>query len=133
MDNELVMIICIAILIGIITFCLIAVYHSERERRMALERELNAKADFMSKISYDIRTPMNAIIGTAALGLEEVDDPEKMKQNAGAAQNERQKGHILPVDAFDFDEEETATDEPGKKEAAEQEKKHLDDWEKTEE
>lgn len=80
MDNELVMIICIAILIGIITFCLIAVYHSERERRMALERELNAKADFMSKISYDIRTPMNAIIGTAALGLGEVDDPEKMKQ-----------------------------------------------------
>ncbi len=59
-------------------------------------------------------------------------DPEKMKQNAGAAQNERQKGHILPVDAFDFDEDETATDEPGKKEAAEEEKKHLDDWEKTE-
>ena len=51
-----------------------------------------------------------------------------MKQKAGAAQNERQKGHILPVDAFDFDEEETAT-----KEAAEEDKKHLDDYGKTEE
>ena len=33
-------------------------------------------------------------------------DPEKAKQQGGAAVNERQKGHILPVDAFDFEEEE---------------------------
>ena len=59
-------------------------------------------------------------------------DPEKMKQKAGAVQNDRQKGHILPVDAFDFDEEETASEEDGKAEA-EEEKKHLDDYGKTEE
>ena len=37
-------------------------------------------------------------------------DPEKAKQQGNAAQNDRQKGHILPVDAFDFEEEESVLD-----------------------
>lgn len=35
-----------------------------------------AKTDFLSKMSHDIRTPMNAIIGMAALARDEVDNPQ---------------------------------------------------------
>ena len=34
----------------------------------------------MSRMSHDIRTPMNAILGTAALAQAHLYDPERMKQ-----------------------------------------------------
>lgn len=40
-----------------------------------------AKTDFLSRMSHDIRTPMNAIIGITSLALDEVDKPEKVEAN----------------------------------------------------
>ena len=46
-----------------------------------------------------------AVLVVLIILMRKYTDPEKVKQQGGAAQNERQKGHILPVDAFEFDEE----------------------------
>ena len=53
---------------------------SEATRRLA-EEASQAKSDFLSKMSHDIRTPLNAIIGLTALSLDDVGDPEKMRVN----------------------------------------------------
>ena len=40
-----------------------------------------AKTDFLSTMSHDIRTPMNAIIGLTAIAEKNIDDKESVKEN----------------------------------------------------
>ena len=49
-----------------------------REAYQAAENASNAKSDFLSKMSHDIRTPMNAIIGMTALAGSYIDDKDRM-------------------------------------------------------
>ncbi len=58
----------------------------EMEKRNALEQAFrdaesanNAKMDFLSRMSHDIRTPMNAIIGLTAIAETHIDDRERIK------------------------------------------------------
>jgi signal transduction histidine kinase/CheY-like chemotaxis protein len=59
----------------------------ERQRDLmstALERAEaanHAKSDFLSNMSHDIRTPMNAIIGMTAIAAMNIDDKEKVKDS----------------------------------------------------
>ena len=39
----------------------------------------HAKSDFLSRMSHDIRTPMNAIIGMSTIGQLKTNDPEQMR------------------------------------------------------
>lgn len=57
----------------------------EAESRKALveafesaNRANNAKSDFLSKMSHDIRTPMNAIIGMTAIAATHIEDKERV-------------------------------------------------------
>ena len=69
--------------IVLIVFCLLmvfAVYNQMHSRRRAAEMEKfkamnvsRAKSEFLSKVSHDIRTPMNAIIGFTDLALTKSD------------------------------------------------------------
>lgn len=43
------------------------------------EAASSAKSDFMSRMSHDIRTPMNAIIGLSSLAQIHIDKPDKIK------------------------------------------------------
>ena len=53
---------------------------AELERALALaESASRAKTAFLSNMSHDIRTPMNAIIGFARLASAHVDEPERMR------------------------------------------------------
>ena len=59
---------------------------AERERKDTLEKALalaeeanQAKSDFLSSMSHDIRTPLNAIIGMNALALAHLDDRSRME------------------------------------------------------
>ncbi len=42
-------------------------------------RANRAKTEFFSNMSHDIRTPMNAIMGFTKIAMEEMDDPEQLK------------------------------------------------------
>lgn len=59
---------------------------AERQAKEALEDALatareasRAKSDFLSSMSHDIRTPMNAIMGMTALAVAHLDDKEKVR------------------------------------------------------
>jgi len=67
------------------------VYLSDRTREWKVQNSLSealqmaqaankAKTAFLSSVSHDIRTPMNAIIGFLALMKDETDDPEVVKE-----------------------------------------------------
>lgn len=49
-----------------------------RDTLAAAESANNAKSDFLSRMSHDIRTPMNAIIGMSTIGQLKVDDKSRM-------------------------------------------------------
>ena len=55
---------------------------AERARKEA-EQANSAKQDFLSSMSHDIRTPMNAIIGMTALALDNTDNPEQVRDYLG--------------------------------------------------
>lgn len=51
----------------------------ELEKALTLAEEANrAKSDFLSAMSHDIRTPMNAIMGMNALAVAHLDDPQRV-------------------------------------------------------
>lgn len=56
--------------------------NQEEKLRKALEeakRASSAKSDFLARMSHDIRTPMNAIVGMTAIARESIGDAEKLK------------------------------------------------------
>lgn len=72
------------------TRCIDEVVRAETEQRQLLQDALEvankastAKSDFLSKMSHDIRTPMNAIIGMTAIAGAHLDDTERVKDALG--------------------------------------------------
>ena len=51
-----------------------------QEALFLAEQANNAKTDFLSKMSHDIRTPMNAITGMSTIAAMNVDNPEKVRE-----------------------------------------------------
>lgn len=61
-------------------------YKYEQEQRNRLQLALrdaqaasSAKTEFLSRMSHDLRTPMNVIIGLTSLAMDNVEDPAEMK------------------------------------------------------
>lgn len=50
-----------------------------RDALAAAKAANNAKSDFLSRMSHDIRTPMNAIIGMSTIGKLKMEDPVRVK------------------------------------------------------
>ncbi|MDU8564081.1 ATP-binding protein [Faecalibacterium prausnitzii] len=50
------------------------------EALQSAERASKAKTDFLSNMSHDIRTPMNAIIGITTLNVEKINLPQQISQ-----------------------------------------------------
>ena len=59
------------------------------------ERANRSKTTFLSSMSHDIRTPMNAIVGFTALAESSLDDPERMKDYLGKIEVSSQ--HLLTL------------------------------------
>ena len=53
---------------------------AEEKARKSAESANIAKSQFLSNMSHDIRTPMNAVTGMTKLALDHVDEPEKVKE-----------------------------------------------------
>lgn len=66
----------ISVLIISVLFILIMImfYRWNYHQMAALEKASRAKSDFLSNMSHDIRTPMNAIIGMTNIAIENIDD-----------------------------------------------------------
>lgn len=52
-----------------------------------LEMANRAKTDFLSRMSHDIRTPMNAIIGLSEVAMSKVDNPKKVRDSLDKINN----------------------------------------------
>lgn len=67
-------------------FCDVTELKNLQQQKLLLRNALDsansanrAKSDFLSRMSHDIRTPMNAIMGMTALGILKLDDPEALR------------------------------------------------------
>ena len=77
----------------LLSLCLILIYvnnYNWRQRQKMINDQLrdaveenrranNAKSDFLSRMSHDIRTPLNGIVGMADVAQKNIGDPEKTK------------------------------------------------------
>ena len=77
-ESGILLLIFLLLLGAILAVSIVLIRKAERERDEALQHVADARTDFLSRISNDIKTPMNVIMGMTAVGLEESDHPEKM-------------------------------------------------------
>lgn len=77
-DRVIIFIICGTLLLLILFdgMHIILMYRKVRNSAMLAERASQAKTQFLSSMSHDIRTPMNAVIGMTELAKQHIDDPE---------------------------------------------------------
>ncbi len=82
-----VLMVCVVILIGLYLFMMHKKSLQEQQLRRNLEETLalaqtanHAKSEFLSNMSHDIRTPMNAIVGLTMIADDNIDDPLRVKQ-----------------------------------------------------
>lgn len=71
-------------LLVLLVFNLLAMMNFNRQLQVAVDaadRANQAKTDFLSTMSHDIRTPMNAIIGLTAIMGKKLDDTASVKEN----------------------------------------------------
>lgn len=54
--------------------------YAEEEARKAAESASRSKSQFLSSMSHDIRTPMNAVVGMTHIAEDHLDNPEKVKE-----------------------------------------------------
>ncbi len=87
LENPLMVVIIVVALILLIVLLFI-VYRFQTEHRYAgklkvakeeAERANLAKSAFLTSMSHDIRTPMNAIVGMTALAAKRIDEPEYVR------------------------------------------------------
>jgi len=82
-DLALVFIVEIGMLLILLLNSMYILYMNKQLRRSneLAQEASNAKTDFLSSMSHDIRTPMNAIIGMTAIAKEHVDEPERVEDS----------------------------------------------------
>lgn len=74
--NSLTSFVLIVVLVGLMIAMLVLYYHIEKQNAASLSRAMlqaraasNAKSEFLSNMSHDIRTPMNAIMGMTGMAM----------------------------------------------------------------
>ncbi len=68
-------------------------YFVSRNQKVKIESaRVNLKSDFLTKMSHDIRTPLNAIMGSNELALRSIDDSETLKKHL---ETSRKSGEYL--------------------------------------
>ncbi len=78
--------ICMIIIVAVLCGVFIMYFSMTRKQiklldqaREAAKRESKAKSEFLSNMSHDIRTPMNAIVGMTSIASTHLNDPEQLE------------------------------------------------------
>ena len=80
MEQTMLIAVLIAALVGSFLFDTVRLRRMQVQRDAAKEEVAEVKTEFLSRISHEIKTPMNVIVGATALGLEETEHPERMEE-----------------------------------------------------
>ena len=80
MEQAMLIAVLIAALVGLFLFDTVRLRRMQAQRDAAKEEVAEVKTEFLSRISHEIKTPMNVIVGATALGLEETEHPERMEE-----------------------------------------------------
>lgn len=80
MEQTMLIAVLIAALVGLFLFDTVRLRRMQVQRDAAKEEVAEVKTEFLSRISHEIKTPMNVIVGATALGLEETEHPERMEE-----------------------------------------------------
>ena len=85
LNNQWIVMIVVAVITIIVMLMVIFVIYNHFNKQTLLQLEhaseaalsaSKAKSEFLSNMSHDIRTPMNAIVGMTAIARSHIDDPE---------------------------------------------------------
>ena len=79
------------------------IYEREQKQLRQYQEASNAKNNFLSNMSHDLRTPMNVIIGLSELAKDELNDPVAMKSYVNNIQTTGQFLLGLVSDCLDFE------------------------------
>ncbi|MBD5554663.1 MAG: response regulator [Roseburia sp.] len=80
MGQQIMLFIFLVLIVLMAVVCGILVRKAEIEKKNALEEAARVKTEFLSRVNKDIKTPMNVIVGMTALGLEQTDQPDKVRE-----------------------------------------------------
>lgn len=80
LESTVLLIIFLVLLCMTVIISVILIRKAQRERDAALQKVSEVKTEFLSRISNEIKTPMNVIVGMTAIGMEEAAHPEKMAE-----------------------------------------------------
>lgn len=76
MGNLILFLIFLVLLIAMAVFCGTFIHRAEMEKQQVRQQAIDEKTEFLARVSNDIKTPMNVIVGMTALGIDEVEQPE---------------------------------------------------------
>ncbi len=97
MNWTIVVIITVGLLL-LLAFNLLIMMYFNRKLKVAVDsadKANRAKTDFLSSMSHDIRTPMNAIVGLSLLTEKNADDPTIVRENL--QKMNRASNHLLTL------------------------------------
>ena len=87
MKHVIIMIATLILTLSVL-FLIWVYYHVSREQKMKLENEKSAmKSDFMNKMSHDISTPLNVIVGMHEFALRSINNPSTVTDCLNKAKN----------------------------------------------
>jgi signal transduction histidine kinase/ActR/RegA family two-component response regulator len=82
LQHNVLLVITMMALLLILLISIFAVYRKKtRRNQLQLAQASQAKSEFLSRMSHDIRTPMNAIINLTDMARDEIDDKGKLKND----------------------------------------------------
>jgi signal transduction histidine kinase/ActR/RegA family two-component response regulator len=104
-DNAVVLLAISTVVVAVFVVLLLLILRKNKHLAAAereAERASRSKTSFLSAMSHDIRTPMNAISGMVEIAIRNADDPEKVSDSLKEIKNASEQLEALVNDVLDI-------------------------------